>query len=62
MSPILQAIEENKCLLKAKYDEAKAMGAAVNAAKARIGQLRAELEQRRMQRSAACESQGRAGA
>jgi len=49
------AIEENKQLLKSKYDEAKGLGAAVNGAKGRIQQLRAALEQRRMQRSAACE-------
>lgn len=55
-----QAIEENKALLKAKYDEAKALGAAVNAAKGRVASLRGALDQRRLQRSAACERAGAA--
>lgn len=54
-APCLQVIEDNKQLLKAKYDQAKALGAAVNASKAHINELRAHIEQRRMQRSAACE-------
>lgn len=51
-------IEDNKQLLKAKYEQAKALGAAVNASKAKISQHRAQIEQWRMQRSAACEYPG----
>jgi kinesin family protein 6/9 len=49
-------IEDNKQLLKAKYEQAKALGAAVNASKARFNELRTQIEQWRMQRSAACGS------
>jgi kinesin family protein 6/9 len=48
-------IEDNKQLLKSKYEQAKALGVAVNASKARINELRTQIEQWRMQRSAACE-------
>lgn len=51
----MQVIEDNKQLLKAKYDQAKALGASVNASKGRINELRSQIEQWRMQRSAACE-------
>lgn len=49
-----QVIDDNKLLLKAKYDEAKALGEAVNASKARINELRAQIELWRAQRAAAC--------
>ncbi|KAF6266655.1 kinesin family member 6 [Scenedesmus sp. NREL 46B-D3] len=54
-----EVIEDNKQLLKAKYDQAKALGVAVNASKARINELRTQIEQWRMQRSAACVAEGR---
>lgn len=47
-------IDDNKLLLKAKYDEAKALGEAVTASKARINELRAHIELWRAQRAAAC--------
>lgn len=50
-----QVIDDNKLLLKAKYHEAKALGEAVNASKARINELRAQIELWRAQRAAACE-------
>ncbi|PNG99849.1 Kinesin-like protein KIF6, partial [Tetrabaena socialis] len=53
-----QVIEENKALLKSKYDSAKGLGATVNDSKAAINGLRATIEQRRMQRAAAAASQG----
>lgn len=46
-----EAIEENKQLLKVRYDEAKRMGAEVNDAKGRIQALKTAIEQRRIQRS-----------
>jgi len=52
---MLQVIEDNKLLLKAKYDEAKALGAAVNASKAHILELKGRIELWRAQRAAACE-------
>lgn len=54
----VQVVEDNKQLLKAKYDQAKALGASVNASKARINELRGQIEQWRMQRSAACKYGG----
>lgn len=54
-SHISQGIEDNKLLLKAKYDEAKALGQAVNASKARINELKGHIEMWRAQRAAACE-------
>ena len=53
-----EVIEENKALLKTRYEEAKGMGAEVNDAKQRIQELRALLEQRRVQRSVAALSGG----
>ncbi|KAG2448578.1 hypothetical protein HYH02_006469 [Chlamydomonas schloesseri] len=53
-----EVIEENKQLLKAKYDSAKSLGAAVNDSKGRINELRAAIEQRRMQRGAAAVAAG----
>jgi len=44
-------IEENKALLKAKYDEAKALGAAVNSSRARINKLKGHIEQIRVERA-----------
>jgi hypothetical protein len=41
-------------LLKAKYDEAKALGEAVNASKARINELKGQIELWRAQQAAAC--------
>lgn len=52
-------IEENKALLKSKYESAKGLGAAVNDSKGRINELRAAIETRRMQRSAAAVAAGR---
>lgn len=46
-----EVIEENKALLKQKYDAAKALGQQVNASKQRINELKAHIEQRRVQRS-----------
>lgn len=46
-------IEENKAILRGKYDAAKALGGQVVAAKQDIAGLKARLEQRRMQRAAA---------
>uniref|UniRef100_A0A383VGS4 Kinesin-like protein n=1 Tax=Tetradesmus obliquus TaxID=3088 RepID=A0A383VGS4_TETOB len=54
-----EVIEDNKQLLKTKYEQAKALGVAVNTSKARINELRAQIEQWRMQRSAACVAEGR---
>ena len=48
-----QVIEDNKALLKQKYDTAKAIGGAVNESKARISELKALIEQRRIQRAVA---------
>lgn len=48
-------IEDNKLLLKAKYDEAKALGEAVNASKARINEAKGQIELWKAQRAAACE-------
>ncbi|KAG2448579.1 hypothetical protein HYH02_006470 [Chlamydomonas schloesseri] len=53
-----EVIEENKQLLKAKYDSAKSLGAAVNDSEGRINELRAAIEQRRMQRGAAAVAAG----
>ncbi len=44
-------IEENKLLLKQKYDSAKGVGQAVNDSKQRITELKALIEQRRVQRA-----------
>ncbi len=57
--PPPQVIEENKALLKSKYESAKGLGAAVNDSKGRINELRAAIETRRMQRSAAAVAAGR---
>jgi kinesin family protein 6/9 len=46
-----QVIEENKLLLKQKYDSAKSVGQAVNDSKQRITELKALIEQRRVQRA-----------
>ena len=46
-----QVIEENKALLKQKYDEAKLSAAAVNESKGRINELKTAIEQRRVQRA-----------
>ncbi|CAG9461013.1 unnamed protein product [Pedinophyceae sp. YPF-701] len=48
-----QAIEDNKMLLKEKYDAAKALGHRVNAAKGRINELKGAIERERMRQSAA---------
>ncbi|EFJ44923.1 hypothetical protein VOLCADRAFT_33021, partial [Volvox carteri f. nagariensis] len=53
-------IEENKALLKSKYESAKALGAAVNESKNRINELRAGIERHRMQRAAAAVAAGQA--
>lgn len=46
-----QVIEENKALLKEKYAEAKALGAAVNSSRARINKLKSHIEQIRVERA-----------
>uniref|UniRef100_A0A7R9YQE6 Kinesin-like protein n=1 Tax=Chlamydomonas euryale TaxID=1486919 RepID=A0A7R9YQE6_9CHLO len=45
-----EVIEENKALLKQKYDAAKAVGQEVNDSKGRITELKTLIEQRRVQR------------
>lgn len=50
-TPAAQVIEENKALLKAKYDEAKALGADVNSSRAKINKLKAHIEQIRVERA-----------
>ncbi|GLI60663.1 hypothetical protein VaNZ11_002864, partial [Volvox africanus] len=54
-----EVIEENKALLKSKYDSAKALGAAANESKGRINELRAAIERHRMQRAAAAVAEGK---
>ena len=49
----LQVIESNKALLKQKYDSAKAVGAQVNASKTHIAELKALIEQHRVQQAVA---------
>ena len=44
-------IEENKALLRQKYELAKAVGGKVNNKKKRINELKALIEQRRLQRA-----------
>lgn len=51
---VSQTIEDNKQQLRTKYEQAKALGASVSAAKARITELRGFIQRHRMQRSAAC--------
>jgi len=46
-----EVIEENKALLKQKYELAKALGGKVNSNKKRINELKALIEQRRVQRA-----------
>ncbi|KAL6757573.1 P-loop containing nucleoside triphosphate hydrolase protein [Haematococcus lacustris] len=48
-----EVIEENTALLESKYRAAKEMGGVVNASKARMNELKALIEQRRIQRSVA---------
>ncbi|GIM04993.1 hypothetical protein Vretimale_9468, partial [Volvox reticuliferus] len=54
-----EVIEENKALLKSKYDSAKALGAGVNECKGRINELRTAIERHRMQRAAAAVAEGK---
>eukprot|EP00775_Hariotina_reticulata_P013682 gene13682-13804_t len=54
----IMAIEDNKHLLKAKYNQAKALATAVNASKGKMQELKAQIEHWRMQRSAACVVEG----
>jgi hypothetical protein len=58
LHPLTQVIEENKAILRGKYDTAKALGAQVVAAKQDIAGLKARLEQRRMLRAAAAVAAG----
>eukprot|EP00877_Chromochloris_zofingiensis_P015099 jgi/Chrzof1/9843/Cz04g18020.t1 len=53
-----EVIEENKAMLKAKYEQAKAMGAAVNASKDKINEYKAVIQQRRIQKSVAGVAEG----
>ena len=48
-----EVIEENKLLLKQKYDEAKALGEAVNGTRAQINQLKGQIEGLRQKQAAA---------
>jgi hypothetical protein len=48
-------IEDNRALLRAKYEEAKELGARAGAAKAAISAAKAQLEQLRAQRAVAGE-------
>jgi len=48
-----EVIEENKQLLKAKYDEAKALGERVNAARAEINTVKSQIETVRRERAVA---------
>ena len=48
-----EVIEENKLLLKQKYDEAKALGEAVNGTRAQINQLKGQIEALRQKQAAA---------
>ncbi len=49
--PHNQAIEENKALLRARYDSAKKMGKLVNDARTSINSLKARIEQVRVERA-----------
>ena len=51
LPPLPQVIEENKALLKQKVDTAKGIGAQVNDSKNKINEVKALIEQRRVQRS-----------
>jgi kinesin family member 6/9 len=57
-----EVIEENKLLLKEKYEAAKERGAVVNDSKGKIQELKALIEQRRVQRSVAGLAEGGAAA
>ena len=46
-----EAIESNKAALKGKYDEAKSVGEAVNTARSRISDIKAKIEQLRVERA-----------
>jgi len=46
-----EAIESNKEVLKAKYDEAKAVGEAVNTSRSKISHLKSKIEQLRVERA-----------
>ena len=46
-----EAIEDNKLLLKQKYDEAKRLGESVNASRGQINQLKSQLEACRRERA-----------
>eukprot|EP00887_Chlorella_sp_A99_P006382 scaffold3.g6382.t1 len=50
-SPAHDAVAEAKALLRARYDDAKALGTRVAAAKQRLAGLKSRLEQRRLQHS-----------
>jgi hypothetical protein len=54
-------IEDNRALLRAKYEEAKELGARAGAAKAAISAAKAQLEQLRAQRAVAGEGGGAEG-
>ena len=46
-----EAIESNKAALKGKYDEAKSVGEAVNKARSKISDIKAKIEQLRVERA-----------
>jgi hypothetical protein len=52
-SPAHDAVAEHKAVLKSRYDAARQLGSQVAAAKQRLGQLKAAVEQRRLARSMA---------
>lgn len=52
-SPAHDTVAEHKAVLRGWYEEARALGSQVNAAKRRIGELKSSVEQRRLARSMA---------
>ncbi len=52
-SPAHDAVAEHKAVLRARYEEARALGSQVSAAKQRISDLKAAMERRRLGRSMA---------
>jgi hypothetical protein len=52
-SPAHDAVAGHKAVLRAKYEEARALGSRVAASKQRVSELKSEVEQRRLARSMA---------
>ncbi|KAL4859263.1 Kinesin-like protein KIF6 [Chlorella vulgaris] len=61
-SPAHDAVAERKAALRARYDDAQALGAAVTASKQRIADLKATVERRRLAQSMAVLLRQQAGA